>query len=267
MASSLKERYSDVIVDRRGSTPNSFMKTDSICGEILPGSIYRIEKDRLIQLLRSPKLPQSKLFCSDAKIKTVTFIGDWIDSNEHKDDSNILGSIGQLKIDRPTLIIPEEITTEKTVAFYGAKLLTIGDNILFDTEVPLPVTKMQIGNEYINSYIMSETGANGVYLEYHDRPHFHMPLNENATGYIILGKNDNFTKLPHKENNSQKYMLTAFKIPYDKAIYTPPYVFHNDCFLVGDYCVVYSITPNYSTVRFVSSCGTVATIAVSPLSS
>jgi hypothetical protein len=77
----------------------------------------------------------------------------------------------------------------------------------------------------------------GVYLEYHNNPHFHMPLEEYCSGYLVLCK---------KEND--KYYIDAFKIPYGYAIYTPGNIIHNDCFLVGKYLVVYSVSKEYSTV-------------------
>ena len=41
--------------------------------------------------------------------------------------------------------------------------------------------------------------------------------------------------------------LSAFKIPYGTAFYTPPFVVHCDAFLVGKYTVAYTATPNFQT--------------------
>ena len=101
----------------------------------------------------------------------------------------------------------------------------------------LPITVMNIGQNYAKHYLLHENKGGGSYLEYHDVPHFHMPLNEKSCGHIILGKIIN--DICH---------LSAFKIPYGYAIYIKPNVIHCDGFLVGDYLVVYTITDKYSTV-------------------
>ena len=57
----------------------------------------------------------------------------------------------------------------------------IGDIICFgDICACLPVCNVEIGRDYIKEYIMKRAG--GVYLEYHDRPHFHMPRDRHAGG-------------------------------------------------------------------------------------
>ena len=140
--------------------------------------------------------------------------------------------------------IPVLSANHEFLAYYHAKLYKQGDPILFESHCSLPVTVMDIGKNYIDAYIMNKNYANGVYLEYHDLPHFHMPLNKSSTGYLILGK---FI--------GRKLRLTAFTIPYGYSIYTSPYTIHNDCFLIGKYIVVYSLTNNYSTFRLLNNDG------------
>jgi hypothetical protein len=41
--------------------------------------------------------------------------------------------------------------------------------------------------------------------------------------------------------------MTAFSIPFGKAIYIPPNTYHCDACLIGDYNVIYTITGNYKT--------------------
>ena len=94
---------------------------------------------------------------------------------------------------------------------------------------------MEVGENYVPDYIYPIGG--GIYLEYHDFPHFHMPVNSECRGYLILGK--------YQDGD---ILLSAFKIPCGYAIYTPPQVIHNDIFLIGRYIVVYALTREYSTV-------------------
>ena len=96
---------------------------------------------------------------------------------------------------------------------------------------------MSIGENYANDFLLKEDYGGGCYLEYHDTPHFHKPITEDSSGYLILGK------VIHN-----KCHLNAFSIPYGYGIYTPPFVIHCDGFLIGKYMVVYTFTPNYSTV-------------------
>ena len=109
----------------------------------------------------------------------------------------------------------------------------------FETKEPLPLTEMSIGVDYVNDFINNKDLGGGQYLEYHDTPHYHAPLNSDNKGYIILGKmNDYKTKI----------RLSAFLIPYYKGLYTPGNIIHNDANLIGRWLVVYSKTENYSTV-------------------
>jgi hypothetical protein len=96
---------------------------------------------------------------------------------------------------------------------------------------------VNIGKTYINDYILQENYGCGVYLEYHKNPHFHMPLNENSGGGIILAK----------KIEEDKYHISCFRIPNGYATYIPPYTIHNDCFLIGKYYVIYSKSEPFST--------------------
>jgi hypothetical protein len=64
-----------------------------------------------------------------------------------------------------------------------------------------------------------------------------MPLSTDTEGYYILGKILN-----------NKLLLSAFIIPYRKAIYTPKNVIHSDANLIGNWMVVYTKSKEYSSV-------------------
>ena len=82
---------------------------------------------------------------------------------------------------------------------------------------------------------VAEKGG-GSYLEWHDRPHLHMPLDADAGGYLILGRRD-----------GDDYVVSAFRILFGSAVYIPPEVLHADPYLVGNYLVIYSVTKNFPT--------------------
>lgn len=242
MISKTFQKYSSIVVDRQGRSPNAFMRTVNIVGEISPRSRYQIRMDQLMYVSTDLCRPKTIRPKNDLVVNYAVFEGRWNQGDNRQDSSNILGGVGTLTVDTTRLIIPEIPTTSENLAFYGAHLYNIGEMLVFDTETDIPVTIMKVGDNYVQDYIMSEDGANGVYLEHHDRPHFHMPLNREARGHLILGK-----------SCGPSFIISAFKIPFGKAIYTPPNIIHNDCFLIGDYLVVYSFTPNFSTVRLVNT--------------
>lgn len=103
---------------------------------------------------------------------------------------------------------------------------------------------MEIGKKYVEGFLLNKDKGGGCYLEYHDTPHLHIPLNKDSKGYLILGK---FSK--------DEVHLSEFSIPYGYAIYTPSLTIHCDGFLVGHYMVLYTITPNYSTALLRSKNG------------
>ena len=65
--------------------------------------------------------------------------------------------------------------TAETLAYYGALLIKSKDVIQFPDD-DFPVFSMNVGEDYVRDFIMTEEGG-GFYLEYHsDRPRFHMPI-------------------------------------------------------------------------------------------
>ncbi len=233
-------KYKDLYVNRKGNSVNSYMKTTDNVEEILPNQFYELIDNKILKTNNTSTNLSSKIITPDHCILK----GEWTHPQKNQEDkSSILGDIGPFIAKNETLEIPVAATSHETLNYYGAKLLNSGDIFKFDTKVHLPLFSMDIGQDYVEDYMLQKEHANGIFIEFHDRPHFHMPMNEHATGYLILGK-----KI--KENI---YHLSAFAIPFKSAIYTPPYVIHNDSFLIGKYYVVYSKTDDFSTVRLLDS--------------
>ncbi len=185
----------------------------------------------------------------------ITLQGRWpITSCATDDYCDVLSSTGLFKAKATRLEIPVAETSPANLAYYGATLLQEGSGSLtFETKVPLPIFKMRIGKQYIEGYILQDDHAGGIFLEYHDMPHFHMPVAPDAGGQLILGK----------KVGKGSYHLSAFAIPYRSAIYTPPGVIHNDSFLVGEWWIVYASAQEYSSVRLRDSEGNLLHTAVS----
>ena len=234
------DKYQDIIVNRIGDNISSFMITRKILKEINPRFIYQINKYNLDKT--------NYLSCNKSnKVSTVIIPkycevkGIWNQDLSFSNlDENILGNCCQFTSLFPKYNIPIEVATKEKLAYYNCQFKKIGDNLGINCDVNLPLTVVSIGKKYFNHYIMKKQHGNGFYLEYHDRPHYHQPLNYKASGFIILGK----------RINQELYHLTGFRIPYGYGIYMPKGVLHNDCCLTGDYLVIYSKTKNFSTANF-----------------
>lgn len=241
----LKGQADRLVVDRRGRTPDAFMVTDAIIGHVAPDRTYRMEGPQLVETegKRAPVFPG--IVRTGATPPHVRFTGSWEGgTGGEATDANILGSVGTLTLDLDGIEIPGLLATPETVGYFGASLIGPDDIFSFDTNANLPVTTMEIGKDYAAGYLhVSELGG-GSYLEYHDRPHFHMPLDDEAAGYLLLGR---------KEGDD--YLVTAFQIPFGKAIYTAPDVLHDDAYLTGKYLVIYSVTEHFSNVVFRTTAG------------
>jgi len=242
LSDDVKNSIESLKVDRHGKTAQSFMITSGISQHISPCTLYYIdtigcklmmsEMRRISDSTRHTATPESP--------PRLHAKGRW-DSASAEDvpDGNILGGCGKLILEGNVLQIPEAPATAEMFAYYGAVLLKDGDSVVHTAGVDLPVCSMHIGSEYAKEYLLVAEYGGGAYLETHDRPHLHMPCNEGAAGYMILGR--------RTSEADGSFELSAYHIPYGYALYTPPEVVHCDAFLKGDYMCVYSCTKNYST--------------------
>ena len=228
--------FNNILVNRFGTTHNSFMKTINVINEIQPNLNYKILLSNLIlseNRIKEHKIPEQKIQIPKfLEIDNIWLKEEVINNN----DNNILGNFGKF-ITEKNLIIPINIATSENVKYYGATLYNLYDNISFDSEKILPLTEMVIGLDYVKNYIDIENLGGGQYLEYHNAPHFHFSVSPDNSGYYILGKIIN-----------NKIRLSAYFIPFKQALYTPSNIIHSDANLVGKWLVVYSKTDKYSTV-------------------
>lgn len=225
-----------LFVDRVSENKQEFMRVDHVMGYIAPHQHYRVDSDHLMPtdgtINRINIQSQTPEYC--------IFSGQWNTATEENSSSaNILGGFGELMINthQMGIEIPGVTATRENLAYYGAQLFKVGEVINFSSDDNLPVMAMTISPEYVKEYIMDPHKGGGNYLEYHDRPHFHMPLDANAGGHLVLAK-----------NVGDAYHITGFNIPFGYGVLTPNGVIHNDAHLIGKYAVVYSIAEHYSTV-------------------
>tara|TARA_R110002110_G_scaffold415856_1_gene658394 strand:+ start:37621 stop:38511 length:891 start_codon:yes stop_codon:yes gene_type:complete len=234
----IRTNIDKILVSRKGMDNQSYMTTGRVFSYIKKNEYYQVTADGLIQ---SSSILQENNYDSAPLVITppyITFHGSWINNdNNSYNPASILGSIGELIVNESSLEIPSVKATNENLAFYGAKLLKIGDKIKFDSPSDLPLTQVDIGPNYVKNYILQEDLGGGVYLEYHNTPHYHFPVNQQSRGHLILAKCE-----------KEEYKISAFKIPWGHAVYTPPDIMHNDAFLIGQYYVVYTVTDKFSTV-------------------
>lgn len=240
-------------VDRRGAGKDAFMVTYRIDGHVAPGVPYMLTPGKLVAAADDSVAEAGTR--PSAAVETpprARLSGNWnTDVAVETEQANILGDVGILTLDTATVSIPEAPPTAGMMAYYGACLLNMGETVRFETDADLPVALMEIGAGYVGEYLHVAEKGGGSYLEWHDRPHLHMPLDADAGGHLILGRRD-----------GEDYLVSAFRIPFGSAVYMPPEVLHADPYLVGNYLVIYSVTENFSNAVLRSPDGGVVDVRI-----
>lgn len=248
----LKQDASILTVNRIGNSEQAFMRTEGYLGYAEPNKTYRLSFDGMhpTSTMDVAELPQPiRPPCS-------YLTGEWQSQVDLTiKDANILGGNGRylLPENEEALTINIAETTAEHLAYYGCHLVAVGDAVSFDSTGNLPLTITSVGATYPQDYLLNPELGGGAYLEVHDRPHFHMPMDASCGGFLIIGK----------RNDKSKDEVSAFKIPYGFGVHMAPWVIHSDAYLVGRYMVIYSATPEFSTVIVRRSNGELAEIKFS----
>ncbi|GAA4651144.1 hypothetical protein GCM10023116_34270 [Kistimonas scapharcae] len=241
----------NMMVDRQGSQPDSNMTALGLHQNVKNTACYSV----------SPKTGLTEAICTEDAINLENYVSansDNVDAPHHADitadwindqtdiggNENILGDNVILTVDSAdtTITIPVVDAEDHALLYYGATLVNAGSQVIFPND-SYPIWKMQLGNYYVDNFLMTDKGK-GFYLEYHrDRPHWHQPLSEDAGGFYLLAKAAGV-------NASGKtiYHLTGFRIPYGKAVYSRMGAIHADPALTGSvWAVGYSDSEDFST--------------------
>ncbi|WP_084649937.1 hypothetical protein [Stappia stellulata] len=226
-----------LMVNRLGTTPTAYMKTENFLGHCEPGKTYRVSLEEGFVPADGEVAPKA----SPVQPPHMVLDGQWDQTVDYiNDDSNILGGNGRyVPADgKGTITIPVAETTAEHLAYYGSRLVKSGDLVCFESTANLPVTVTSVGHDYPENYLIREDLGGGAYLEVHDRPHFHMPIEKDNGGYLIVGK----------EGDDGVKRVSAFHIPYGFGIHMGPWAIHSDSYIIGRHLVIYSATPEFSTV-------------------
>jgi hypothetical protein len=90
----------------------------------------------------------------------------------------------------------------------------------------------------------------GLYLEYHNEPHYHEPATEQTRGCYCLAREVpcDDPELADSEIPWKTFHITCFRIPYGHACYSEPYAIHDDAPTIGEWRVGYIDAESFSTV-------------------
>jgi len=234
-------KYNELFVKRLGTTDDSYMITTDLiyifpiqCTVLFDkNTIKCTDKTNFIQIPKIiyPEIPNFTIVEGNFVFKT--------NSSSAISKNNILGnnSIFYTKIN--VIQIPIIKCTSELLQFFGCFIISDGDTFKLNNHSEMPFFKITIGKNYKNDFLLKEGLGEGFYIETHDTPHIHQPINNDAEGYLVLAK-----------RHDNLLLLSKVRIPYGKAVYIPPNTYHNDSLLIGDYNVLYTKTNNYQTYIF-----------------
>ena len=250
----MTDTFTKLAVDRWGDSPHSNMTTRSLEQLVDGKTIYRFETGKgvlpqVIQFKDSTFREFHSTHNIPKGLKHATLEAVWDPATGLKDDSNILGGNGKFlaNTQETSIEIPVVSATEEYLSYYRAHLLRDGDSFQFQTHRKFPIFTMEIGENYVPGYIMKS--KKGFYLEYHNEPHYHEPINIAARGSYLLAKEVGWAEAPASGAKPRKiYHLTAFTIPYGTAVYSEPGAIHDDATTIGDWRVGYIDATRFSTV-------------------
>lgn len=241
-----QDTFENLFIDRSGETENSNMTALGLHIAVRNNKAYQITLDGIKEVKYArPRVLEKRTGVYTTAPKHVEIEAVW-DKNAaiSGDENNIFGDNVQLVLGAESITIPVVTATEDALGYYGATFVNMGEIVQFPDKV-FPIWAMNLGENYVDGFIMTEAGG-GMYLEYHhDAPHFHMPLTDDTNGYYILAKK---VGVVNEESQKFKFQLTAFRIPYGKAVYTYKGSIHSDAALTGTaWLVGYTVTGDYST--------------------
>ena len=234
----IRRTVDQIVVDRCGNDPGTFTCTEAVPGHVAPAMAYRVTSEGLVPA--AAKSEEAVAIDPGTPPPHVRVRGHWNRTETvAAGDANIFGGLGTLTLPAPALTIPEAPPPASVLGFYGARLLRVGDAVRFETDRNLAITHTNFCPTCAANFLQVADKGGGAFVEHYDFPHLHMPLEPSAHGHFLLGRQD-----------GDDYLLSAFPIPPNTALYTPPGTLHADPFLVGRYLVVYGVTETYSTVVF-----------------
>jgi hypothetical protein len=134
----------------------------------------------------------------------------------------------------------------------------VATSVCLHLQNPYPIVSclVNIGQDYVPDFLLRSKV--GVYIEQHEMPHVHRPLDPDASGFMLFARQrrtENSVPVEHQNGEtpgtkfSGHFDFLFVKIPFGSCIYTPPFSWHADCFLTGSWEVLYSTRGNNRTLH------------------
>jgi catechol 2,3-dioxygenase-like lactoylglutathione lyase family enzyme len=269
------------VVIRSGAEGIPMMTTTGIYGPIFPGEFVSLQQGvhKVVNRLLAENhegetlLEELKLRRAEAEVPgddySIIVQAKWVSGKDGGglpnvgSSSNVFGATGSLLVNETDLDFPvieyTDPNFDKTLQFYGAKLLQPGEafNIGYDK----PIFGMEYDTRlpgYIQDYVMQDWGGGGLFVEHHPFPHIWFPNpteDEKSTnicrillGRIVESELDQIVddlesavdvdvcpdRLP-KDPKKPEYHFTVFRFPSDQgyALAVDECCIHNDSFCNG----------------------------------
>ena len=238
------DEYKELFVNRLGISKDAYMITTDLI-DIFPincsltlykNNIRTTNKTNYMNIPKmiNPTLPNFTM------VEGFFHINNSNNNNYAKTlKNNILGNNSIFYTKIHNIQIPAIKFTDELLDFFGCNIINEGDVFRIYNKKEMPFFRVIIGKNYKNDYLLKEELGDGFYIEKHDTPHIHQPVNTDANGFVVLAK--------RIENI---LLLSKVRIPFGKALYIPANVYHNDSLLIGEYNVLYTTTDNYQTYLF-----------------
>lgn len=158
-------------------------------------------------------------------------------------NANVFAGLGAILVPEG-FKIPAVMATPENVKFYGISLLKKGESFtLSSSEYDMALVEYEYKKNYRDDFLTQTEGGGGFFVERHNFPHLHVPLDEGCGGYIIIGK----------QMSDTVFAFTAFQIPHEHGFYIPANTIHGDGTLVGNHAIsVAKSSAKADTVLFYS---------------
>lgn len=253
----LARDYEKFMVNRCGRGHDAVQIIRAIIGTVDKEHTYRITLDGLFEISDGLFTTNPAVTHTPVRPKLAALIdAEWssLEGAKQKHD-NLLGRSCRLVVeDMELLRVPTAPASHEHLAFYGAELYQLGDTIKFRTPLKaMAVARAYIGQNYVSGYLLQPDLGGGAYLERHNQPHLHVPLNKDAAGHLILAK----------QVASGSFIMSAFRIPFGYAVYTRSNTLHCDSFLIGEYLAVFAVEDDYRTGIVMGRNGEILPVEVS----
>jgi hypothetical protein len=185
----------------------------------------------LNNVTKKHKKPKVKIHEDKADVKPLKVKIKWHEGKYEStstDNTNVFGPSGFIKIRREKVL--EKIPLYHAldcrnylVKYYGIKLIPYGDELPpIDVNKSIEMVTYEIHEDFVSSFVHCDS-CYGIFLEYHEFPHYITLSSPETRGPLVIGK--------LLDNNYIE--LIGIEVPFGYTLFIPKNVVHNDWYVVG----------------------------------